>query len=579
MSFRLKTVLLLIVLSLTPYIITMVTIGNAYRDDFEENIRDGMVSRLNVTIEKLDQHILGLKQIIKLISSLDIMNDIVTDDIDRRISRLLRTQKQDIKLAGDFDVVNQQKIILASSDMKRVGQLSPNAGFMSIPVVSTFNTNEVGQLILRYDPMELKQLFRNEDYIRYALVLAEAPTSYQSVFESALVEKNALVTRPNIHVIVEQDRPFAFSILDDFEQIFYLATIIGIFVIATIAYLIANYIVNPIILLSNTAKSITKTQDYSQRVKMERTDEIGQLSESFNLMILGTQEMLEQLKLESENKIKLTKEHNRAEMLQDLSNKLSRYLSPQVYQSIFSGHQDVTLSSSRKKLTVFFSDIVDFTATTDHMESEDLTHILNQYLNEMTVIALRYGATVDKYIGDAIMIFFGDPESQGVELDAKRCVEMTLDMQARIVELQKEWRVSGFSKPFHVRFGMHTGYCTVGNFGSDNRMDYTIIGSTVNLASRIESSADTGAINISEETYLLVKNYFRCLPASSIIPKGFGKPVQLYRVIARADAVVPVFIEAEGFSLNFVPDQMSDSDKAALKSELSSIIDDLEKNV
>ena len=579
MSFRLKTVLLLIVLSLTPYIITMVTIGNAHRDDFEENIRDGMVSRLNVTIEKLDQHILGLKQIIKLISSLDIMNDIVTDDIDRRISRLLRTQKQDIKLAGDFDVVNQQKIIVASSDMKRVGQLSPNAGFMSIPVVSTFNTNEVGQLILRYDPMELKQLFRNEDYIRYALVLAEAPTSYQSVFESALVEKNALVTRPNIHVIVEQDRPFAFSILDDFEQIFYLATIIGIFVIATIAYLIANYIVNPIILLSNTAKSITKTQDYSQRVKMERTDEIGQLSESFNLMILGTQEMLEQLKLESENKIKLTKEHNRAEMLQDLSNKLSRYLSPQVYQSIFSGHQDVTLSSSRKKLTVFFSDIVDFTATTDHMESEDLTHILNQYLNEMTVIALRYGATVDKYIGDAIMIFFGDPESQGVELDAKRCVEMTLDMQARIVELQKEWRVSGFSKPFHVRFGMHTGYCTVGNFGSDNRMDYTIIGSTVNLASRIESSADTGAINISEETYLLVKSYFRCLPASSIIPKGFGKPVQLYRVIARADAVVPVFIEAEGFSLNFVPDQMSDSDKAALKSELSSIIDDLEKNV
>ena len=92
------------------------------------------------------------------------------------------------------------------------------------------------------------------------------------------------------------------------------------------------------------------------------------------------------------------KEQSRSEMLEDLSNKLSKYLSPQIYQSIFSGDKYVTLSSSRKKLTVFFSDIVDFTTITDQMVSEDLTQLLNQYLNDMTNIALDYGATVDKYI-------------------------------------------------------------------------------------------------------------------------------------------------------------------------------------
>jgi adenylate cyclase len=102
-------------------------------------------------------------------------------------------------------------------------------------------------------------------------------------------------------------------------------------------------------------------------------------------------------------------------MLETLSGKLAKYLPPQIYATIFSGAQDVKVVSQRKKLTVFFSDIVEFTETTDKMESEDLTQLLNQYLTEMSRIALDHGATIDKYIGDAIMIFFGDPET-GVEL-------------------------------------------------------------------------------------------------------------------------------------------------------------------
>jgi class 3 adenylate cyclase len=129
--------------------------------------------------------------------------------------------------------------------------------------------------------------------------------------------------------------------------------------------------------------------------------------------------------------------------LETLASKLAKYLSPQVYASIFASNQNVQLASQRKKLTVFFSDIVNFTETTDKMESEDLTHLLNHYLTEMSAIALDYGATIDKYIGDAIMIFFGDPESQGVNQDAIACVKMAVAMRKRVEELASEWREAG----------------------------------------------------------------------------------------------------------------------------------------
>ena len=103
------------------------------------------------------------------------------------------------------------------------------------------------------------------------------------------------------------------------------------------------------------------------------------------------------------------------QMLESLASKLSKYLSPQIYKSIFSGEKNVEVASQRKKLTIFFSDIAGFTETTDILESEELTILLNQYLREMSSIALEHGATIDKFIGDAIMLFFGDPETRGTE--------------------------------------------------------------------------------------------------------------------------------------------------------------------
>jgi Adenylate and Guanylate cyclase catalytic domain len=122
-----------------------------------------------------------------------------------------------------------------------------------------------------------------------------------------------------------------------------------------------------------------------------------------------------------------------------LSSKLAKYLAPQVYDSIFTGQQDVKIISKRKKLTVCFSDLVGFTEITDKLESEDLTQLLNHYLTEMSKIALQYGATIDKYVGDAIVMFFGDPTTLGVKEDALACVEMVIAMQKRVGELAQEW--------------------------------------------------------------------------------------------------------------------------------------------
>jgi DNA-binding response OmpR family regulator len=226
------------------------------------------------------------------------------------------------------------------------------------------------------------------------------------------------------------------------------------------------------------------------------------------------------------------------EILETLSSKLSKYLSPQIYQSIFRGDQNVEISSKRKKLTICFTDIAGFTETTDNLESEELTNVLNHYLTEMSVIALQHGATIDKFIGDAILLFFGDPESKGVAEDAKACVMMAIAMQRRMRELEQEWRNRGLLRPFRIRMGITTGFCTVGNFGSRDRMDYTIIGNEVNLAARLQSATEPGSILLSHETNALVQGLVMTEEQPPITVKGFPKPISGYKLVGTYDELV-----------------------------------------
>jgi class 3 adenylate cyclase/HAMP domain-containing protein len=306
-----------------------------------------------------------------------------------------------------------------------------------------------------------------------------------------------------------------------------------------LSYLLAKRQLAPIEALTAAATSVEE-RTFDPRCLDEitdRPDELGRLARVFAGMgqtVLAREEKLDTLVQERTKALA-----ERTEQLETLSTKLSKYLSPQVYASIFQGRQQVEIASSRKKLTIFFSDLVGFTETTENLESEELTSILNRYLDEMASIALKYGATLDKYVGDAIIAFFGDPETRGVAEDAKACVAMAIEMRQRIAELEREWQDAGLERPFCARMGINTGFCTVGNFGSQDRMDYTIIGGAVNVAARLESAARPGEILMAHETWSLVKDVVIANEVAPLTVKGLSQPLHVHEVQGLCESTPP----------------------------------------
>jgi class 3 adenylate cyclase len=228
-------------------------------------------------------------------------------------------------------------------------------------------------------------------------------------------------------------------------------------------------------------------------------------------------------------------QYHQKTFLASISEKLSHYLSPQIFRSIFSGETATEIETKRKNLTIFFSDIKDFTSGSERLQPETLTDLLNEYFTAMSTIALQYGGTIDKFVGDAILIFFGDPDTRGEAEDAKAAIRMAGAMQRKLAELRVTWRSRGIEEPFHVRMGVNTGFCNVGNFGSADRMDYTIIGAEANLAARLQSIAEPDTIVVSYETYALVRDIVQVRPLDPIHVKGIAREVRPYAVEAVLD--------------------------------------------
>ena len=264
----------------------------------------------------------------------------------------------------------------------------------------------------------------------------------------------------------------------------------------------------------------------------------------------------------------------KSEELAKISNQLAKYLSPQIHEQIFSGKQSAEVKSNRKKLTVFFSDIVNFTDISDELESEEMTNLLNFYLNEMSQIALKFGGTIDKFIGDALMIFFGDPESKGPQEDAKQCIQMALEMQDLMTQLSDYWSKNySLKKELKIRIGINTGFCTVGNFGSLDRIDYTAIGSTVNLASRLESMSDPGSILVSEDTFALVNNFFSFENPKEVKVKGFLRSIKCYKLRKEDTSKEDIFsISGKGFQISINKKLIHKSIISDLKNKLDNLI-------
>ena len=269
--------------------------------------------------------------------------------------------------------------------------------------------------------------------------------------------------------------------------------------------------------------------------------------------------------------------------LENIANRLSKYLSPQVYKSIFDEEESgkkIKESYVRKNLTIFFSDIVNFTDLSDSLEAEKLALILNNYLSEMSLIAINSNATIDKFIGDAILSFHGAPETLGDENDAINCISMALEMKERVKELQSFWIRQGVKDGLKVRYGISSGFANVGDFGSSVMSDYTAIGSSVNLASRLQSIAPENEIIISDTTYNLVKNQINCEEYEEITPKGFVRPVKTYKVIDFKNKKNSKTKKSYSKKGNHVDIQIFDSSdmKAAMK-ELKKLQEDFSKEI
>ena len=317
---------------------------------------------------------------------------------------------------------------------------------------------------------------------------------------------------------------------------------------------------------------MTENQEIDELKTLKR--EVAKLKLEANLRKSLADQLGVQKKIADDAKEEVEKKSKEVEAI---SNQLAKYLSPQIHEQIFSGKQNAEVKSNRKKLTVFFSDIVGFTSISDELESEEITNLLNFYLNEMSNIALEHGGTIDKYIGDAVMIFFGDPDSLGIEQDARKCVEMAVAMQKKMNELIGYWGKSfGLKNDLQIRIGINTGFCTVGNFGSEDRLDYTAVGATVNLASRLEGAAAPGFILVSEDTFLLVKSLFSFKEPREIDIKGLLRKIKLYEV-EFTDPVIENNLNLSGgsFEININKNLITEAELNEIKSALKG----LEKSV
>lgn len=216
-----------------------------------------------------------------------------------------------------------------------------------------------------------------------------------------------------------------------------------------------------------------------------------------------------------------------ADVLDRANRLISRYVPAQVASRILAG-DDTVERLDRRKITVFFSDVVGFSDLADRVEAEDFARVLNEYLAEMTAIADAHGGTVDKFMGDAIVVLFGAPVRGGEREHALAAVRMALAMQARMAVLRERWLREGIEEPFQIRIGVNTGVASVGNFGSRGRMDYTAIGRQVNLAARLQTACEPGRVLVSHATWALVETEIPCEARGAIQVKGVHHPVRVY---------------------------------------------------
>ena len=306
---------------------------------------------------------------------------------------------------------------------------------------------------------------------------------------------------------------FAVVTLSQADMLAAIGTAINAIIVATIliislgiamSFALGRRITQPIDRLVNASHAIGNG-DYTFRFKDQRQDELGLLMEAFNQM---AEDMLEKTQVKSA---------------------LSRYVSPGVARQILSNLDDVGLSGKRIEGTVVFADIKGFTQISERIRPEDLVAILNRYFTLVTNACEINNGMVDKYMGDGVMLVFGAPEPDKDHAFNAVCCALLIQ---RLIAHENILRNKQELFPVQFRIGVNTGSMLAGNMGSTDRMEYTVVGDTVNLASRLCSITNAGEIVISREMYLRDDIRHRVLAGEyqSIRLRGISQPVCTYRV-------------------------------------------------
>jgi class 3 adenylate cyclase/HAMP domain-containing protein len=285
--------------------------------------------------------------------------------------------------------------------------------------------------------------------------------------------------------------------------------------------LMARFITRPLEVLSKAMQKIIDENDLEQRVPVEYKDEIGQLSHTFNLMLEELAKAYRQIKQFAYGQAVAQTKERKIKLI------FEKYVPADVIDLVYGNPEDMLVGDTRI-LSVLFSDIRSFTSISEKMAPGDLVDTLNKYFSFMVeVIMDQHGGTVDKYIGDAIMAYWGTPKKR--DDDALQAVLAGLDMLTAL-EKFNAWQAERGMAPWKIGIGINYGGLTVGNIGSSQKMNYTVIGDMVNLASRLEGASKRyrQPIIFSESVESRVKAHMRCRHIDTVAVKGKTQGVRIY---------------------------------------------------
>ena len=331
------------------------------------------------------------------------------------------------------------------------------------------------------------------------------------------------------YVVVSEERG-AF-----YDQVNQIAIRTGIILVASIlagvllVLMFASYLTRPLTRVAGTMKEIISTSDLSKRVVVEYHDEIGQLAQTFNVMVGELEKAYRQIKGFA---FRAANNKKREEKIKNL---FQRYVPPDVIDSIFANTEGL-LVGKNEQVAVLFSDIRGFTTISEQMgRPDELVESLNRYFTVMVDVIMDRHGIIDKYIGDAIKAFFGAPVKR--EDDAVNAVLSGIEMVEALKGFNAGQTARG--KPsFQIGIGINYGMATVGNIGTENKMDFTAIGDMVNIASRLEGLTKTyhQQLIFSESLHVKVKEEISCRLLDCIAVKGMPRGLRIYTAQSSLDA-------------------------------------------